>query len=68
MIENNQLDAQHMAIGASKFRIPMPPKFTNKEQQRQYEKQRLAAGFRAFALHHFDEGLCNTLSGAYGSS
>ncbi|GAC31988.1 class II aldolase/adducin family protein [Paraglaciecola polaris] len=62
MIENNQLDAQHMAIGASKFRIPMPPKFTNKEQQRQYEKQRLAAGFRAFALHHFDEGLAGHIT------
>ncbi|WP_166424279.1 class II aldolase/adducin family protein [Paraglaciecola sp. 20A4] len=57
-----QQDAQHMAIGAGKFKIPMPPTFTDKLQQREYEKQRLAAGFRAFALHHFDEGLAGHIT------
>lgn len=62
MSDNIQQDVNHMAIGAGKFNIPMPPTFTDKLAQRQYEKQRLAAGFRAFALHQFDEGLAGHIT------
>lgn len=61
---NNELNdtAQKMAIGGDRFKIPMPPTFENKEAQREFEKQRLAAGFRVFALHGFDEGLAGHIT------
>ncbi|WP_339768824.1 class II aldolase/adducin family protein [uncultured Paraglaciecola sp.] len=62
MSNDNQQDIKHMAIGATRVNLPMPPKFNDKAQQREYEKQRLAAGFRAFALHHFDEGLAGHIT------
>lgn len=54
--------AKKMTIGSDKFKIPMPPTFDNTEEQRQYEKQRLAAGFRVFALYGFDEGLAGHIT------
>ena len=54
--------AKSMTIGSDQFKVPMPPSFDNKEEQRNYEKQRLAAGFRAFALHGFDEGLAGHIT------
>ena len=54
--------AKSMTIGSDKFNIPMPPTFDDPMAQRAYEKQRLAAGFRAFALHGFDEGLAGHIT------
>jgi hypothetical protein len=31
---------QKMTIGTDKYPMPLPPKFDNKQQQQQYEKQR----------------------------
>jgi len=54
--------AQAMTIGGDKLKLPMPPSFDNLEDQREYEKQQLAAGFRVFALHGFDEGLAGHIT------
>lgn len=54
--------AKKMTIGSDKFSIPMPPSFDTPEEQRTFEKQRLAAGFRVFALHGFDEGLAGHIT------
>jgi len=54
--------AKRMTIGSEKFKIPMPPSFDNLQQQQAYDKQRLAAGFRVFALHGFDEGLAGHIT------
>lgn len=54
--------AKQMTIGSEKFKMPMPPKFDDPLQQRAFEKQRLAAGFRVFALHGFDEGLAGHIT------
>lgn len=61
---NNNLEEQvkSMTIGGDKFKIPMPPSFNSPIEQQRYEKQRLAAGFRAFALHGFDEGLAGHIT------
>lgn len=61
---NNSIEeqAKQMTIGSDKFNVPMPPTFDDPLQQREYEKQRLAAGFRAFALHGFDEGLAGHIT------
>ncbi|WP_298441522.1 class II aldolase/adducin family protein [uncultured Ferrimonas sp.] len=39
-----------------------PPQFADPRQQRQHDKQRLAAAFRAFALYGFDEGLAGHIT------
>ncbi|XQF94107.1 hypothetical protein ACOBV9_22535 (plasmid) [Pseudoalteromonas espejiana] len=59
---SNTLEQQaaKMTIGSDKFKLIMPPKFNTLEEQRSYEKQRLAAGFRVFAMYGFDEGLAGT--------
>lgn len=54
--------AKRMTIGSEKFNVPMPPSFASLEEQQQYEKQRLAAGFRVFALQGFDEGLAGHIT------
>jgi hypothetical protein len=37
-------------------RIPRPPSFTSVEEERQYQKEQLATGFRLFARFGFSEG------------
>jgi ribulose-5-phosphate 4-epimerase/fuculose-1-phosphate aldolase len=37
--------------------MPRPPQFADKLEERQYLKERLAAAFRIFAKHGFDEGV-----------
>ncbi len=49
-------------IGEGELSIPMPPSFDNPEQERTYVKQRLAAAFRVFAMHGFDDGLAGHIS------
>lgn len=58
----NQSDIEKVAIGHEKFKVPMPPKFDSLEQQQTYEKQRLAAAFRVFAMYGFDEGLAGHIT------
>ncbi len=61
---SNTLEQQaaKMTIGSDKFKLIMPPKFNTLEEQRSYEKQRLAAGFRVFAMYGFDEGLAGHIT------
>lgn len=40
-----------------KMNIPRPPTFTNKQEEREYLKGRLAAAFRIFGKNGFDEGI-----------
>ncbi len=58
----NQSDIEKVTIGHDKFNVPMPPKFDSLEQQQAYEKQRLAAAFRVFAMYGFDEGLAGHIT------
>jgi ribulose-5-phosphate 4-epimerase/fuculose-1-phosphate aldolase len=44
------------------LKIPMPPTFTSVEEERQYRKQRLAAGFRLFSKFGFDEGVAGHIT------
>ena len=43
-------DIKKLTIGADKFKMPVPPTFESPEAQRQFDKQRLAAAFRVFAM------------------
>lgn len=42
--------------------IRSPPVFANKEDERTYQKQHLAAAFRVFAKQGFDEGVAGHIS------
>jgi ribulose-5-phosphate 4-epimerase/fuculose-1-phosphate aldolase len=44
------------------FHFPQPPTFDTVEQERQYRKERLAAGFRLFARYGFDEGVAGHIT------
>ena len=44
------------------FRFPPLPTFASVEQERQYRKERLAAGFRLFARYGFDEGVAGHIT------
>lgn len=48
--------------GSDQFQVPRPPQFDDLKAQQTYEKQRLAAAFRVFALHGFDEGLAGHIT------
>lgn len=58
----HQATIDNMTIGAENFSVPQPPVFTDPMQQREYDKVRLAAAFRVFALHGFDEGLAGHIT------
>lgn len=47
-------------VQAMKF--PGPPKFTDKYQEREYQKGRLALAFRLFAKYGFDEGVAGHIT------
>ncbi|KAG4443233.1 hypothetical protein IFR05_001276 [Cadophora sp. M221] len=47
---------------AGKVTIRSPPRFTNIEDQRTYQKQHLAVAFRVFARQGFDEGVAGHIS------
>lgn len=42
--------------------FPHPPKFTDKYEEREYLKGRLAAGFRIFGKYGFDEGVAGHIT------
>ena len=48
--------------GMPELKIPMPPTFSSVEEERQYRKQRLAAGFRLFSKFGFDEGVAGHIT------
>ena len=54
--------ADKLTIGANQFDLMAPPSFSDKQKQRLYEKQRLAAAFRLFSHYGFDEGLAGHIS------
>lgn len=60
--QNTQDTIDNMTIGSGSFTVPTPPSFEDPYQQRAYDKQRLAAAFRVFALHGFDEGLAGHIT------
>jgi len=62
MSATTQEQVKQMTIGSDRFKLPMPPRFDDLMEQRQYEKQQLAAGFRVFAMHGFDEGLAGHIT------
>lgn len=47
---------------AKKFKFSLPPTFDNKEEERKYKLGKLAAAFRIFAHHGFDEGVAGHLT------
>lgn len=53
---------QQATRGSDKFVVPRPPSFDDPKQQQQYYKERLAAAFRVFANHGFDEGLAGHIT------
>lgn len=57
-----QTQIEKMTIGSDKFKVPMPAKFDDPKQQREHDKQRLAAAFRVFAHYGFDEGLAGHIT------
>ena len=61
-MQSETIEIEKMTIGSDKFTIPMPAKFDDPMQQRQHDKQRLAAAFRVFALYGFDEGLAGHIT------
>ena len=48
--------------GMAKLVIPKPPVFTDKHEERDYLKGRLAAGFRIFGKYNFDEGVAGHIT------
>ena len=44
------------------IRFPNPPKFTDKHEEREYLKGRLAAAFRIFGKYGFDEGVAGHIT------
>lgn len=57
-----QTEIENITIGSDKFQIPMPATFEDPMEQRQHNKQRLAAAFRVFAMKGFDEGLAGHIT------
>lgn len=58
----NQSTIENMTIGAGNFSVPQPRIFEDPYEQRAWDKQRLAAAFRVFALQGFDEGLAGHIT------
>jgi ribulose-5-phosphate 4-epimerase/fuculose-1-phosphate aldolase len=51
-----------MAETKRELKMPLPPTFDSVEDERQYRKQRLAAGFRLFSRFGFDEGVAGHIT------
>ena len=58
VLENSKLNSDR-EVDYSLFR---PPTFSSLEDERQHLKQRLAAAYRLFAMHGFDEGLAGHIT------
>ncbi|KAI0597807.1 class II aldolase/adducin N-terminal [Biscogniauxia sp. FL1348] len=55
-------DVHFLGDKEGKVIIRSPPSFSNKEEERKYQKQHLAAAFRVFAKQGFDEGVAGHIS------
>ena len=55
-------DVHFLGDKEGKVTIRSPPKFETAEEQRDYQKQHLAAAFRVFAKQGFDEGVAGHIS------
>ncbi|OJJ34410.1 hypothetical protein ASPWEDRAFT_173825 [Aspergillus wentii DTO 134E9] len=55
-------DVHFLGDKEGKVAIRSPPIFTDKEEEREYQKQHLAAAFRVFAKQGFDEGVAGHIS------
>lgn len=55
-------DVHFLGDEEGKIVIRSPPTFANKEDERSYKKQHLAAAFRVFAKQGFDEGVAGHIS------
>ncbi|KAK3713051.1 hypothetical protein LTR37_008736 [Vermiconidia calcicola] len=55
-------DVHFLGDKEGKVTIRSPPEFSSLEEQRDYQKQHLAAAFRVFAKQGFDEGVAGHIS------
>lgn len=55
-------DVHFLGDAEGKIVIRSPPTFTNKLDERKYQKEHLAAAFRVFARQGFDEGVAGHIS------
>lgn len=55
-------DVHYLGDKDGKVVLRSPPKFENKEDERRYQKEHLAAAFRVFAKQGFDEGVAGHIS------
>jgi hypothetical protein len=55
-------DVHFLGDAEGKIVIRSPPTFTNKLDERKYQKEHLAAAFRVFAKQGFDEGVAGHIS------
>ena len=55
-------DVHSLGDKAGKVVIRSPPRFEDPSDDRQYQKQHLAAAFRAFARQGYDEGVAGHIS------
>lgn len=55
-------DVHFLGDAEGKIVIRSPPTFTNKFDERKYQKEHLAAAFRVFAKQGFDEGVAGHIS------
>lgn len=56
------LDLKQHNVEAQAQRFPSPPKFTDKYEEREYLKGRLALAFRIFGKNGFDEGVAGHIT------
>ena len=57
-----EASVENLTLGSSQFKVPQPPVFSSPQAERRHVKQRLAAAFRIFANHGFDEGLAGHIT------
>ncbi|MBR9728908.1 class II aldolase/adducin family protein [Shewanella intestini] len=62
MMTSIEQQIQQSTRGDAQFSVPRPPVFDDSIAEQTYLKQRLAAAFRVFALHGFDEGLAGHIT------
>lgn len=54
---NSELSSEAPSAAMQGLKFPRPPTFSNKFEEREYQKGRLALAFRLFAKYGFDEGV-----------
>ena len=59
---DQQPEGFHYDFSADGYGFPQPPRFEDKEEERQFLKGRLAAAFRIFGQRGFDEGVAGHIT------